>query len=148
MDDGGAEAPFVFAVLLLGELKYQKTPAQPVSALIINGMLDQSVPYQGGPPGGRFPGAWDGTPTKPALAQAEFWAQANRCADSPARQERGPVVTWQYRCAAGKAVELHLLKDTGHTWPGGQRGFRGADDPGSSLHATDVIWAFFKSRAK
>lgn len=35
----------------------EKMPAQPVSALMINGMLDQSVPYQGGPPGGRFPGA-------------------------------------------------------------------------------------------
>lgn len=126
----------------------EKTPAQPVSALMINGMLDKSVPYRGGPPGGRFPGAWDGAPVKAAIAQAEFWAQANRCAADPILEERGPVISRQYRCPGGKAVELRLLRDTGHTWPGGQRGFRGADDPGSSLNATDVIWDFFKAHPR
>ncbi|MBY0269699.1 MAG: hypothetical protein K2X06_07525 [Burkholderiales bacterium] len=138
-----AIAPVVGA--LFGD---EKTPAQPVSALMINGMLDKSVPYQGGAPGGRFPDAWDGTPVKPAIAQAEFWAKANRCADHPAQTERGPVLHWQYRCPGGAAVELHLLKDTGHTWPGGQRGFRGADDPGTTLNATEVIWAFFKAQSR
>ncbi len=61
---------------------------------------------------------------------------------------RGPVISLQYRCPGGKAVESLLLKDIGHTWPGGQRGFRGADDPTSSLHATDVIWNFFRAQAK
>lgn len=126
----------------------EKKPAHPVAALMINGMLDKSVPYQGGPPGGRFYGAWDGTPAKPALAQAEYWAQVNRCTGSPDRQDRHAVVRWQYRCPDGKAVELNLIKDTGHTWPGGQRGFRGADDPGSTLIATDVIWDFFKTQQK
>lgn len=138
-----AIAPVVAA--LFGD---EKTPGQPVSALMINGMLDKSVPYQGGPPGGRFPDAWDGTSVKPAIAQAEFWAKANRCAENPGKTERSPVTIWQYRCPGDAAVELQLLKDTGHTWPGGQRGFRGADDPGSSLNATDVIWDFFKGRAK
>ncbi|MDP1537749.1 MAG: hypothetical protein Q8L95_11255, partial [Burkholderiales bacterium] len=116
------------------------------SALMINGMLDKSVPYQGGPPGGRFPDAWDGTPVKPAIAQAEFWAKANRCMDNPGKAERGPVMSWKYRCHGNTAVELYLLKDTGHIWPGGQRGFRGADNPGAALNATDVIWDFFKNR--
>lgn len=138
-----AIAPVVGA--LFGD---EKAPAQPVSALMINGMLDKSVPFQGGPPGGRFPGAWDGTPVKAAIAQSEFWAQANRCADDPVVEERGPVVRRQYRCPDSKAVEAILLKDTGHTWPGGQRGFRGADDPGSSLQATDVIWDFFKGHTR
>lgn len=138
-----AIAPVVGA--LFGD---EKIPAQSVSALMINGMLDKSVPYQGGAPGGRFPGAWDGTPVKPAVAQTEFWAQANRCAADPALDERGPVISRKYSCPGGKAVELLLLKDTGHTWPGGQRGFRSADDPGSSLNATDVIWDFFKTQVK
>lgn len=138
-----AIAPVVGA--LFGD---EKIPALPVSALMINGMLDKSVPYQGGPPGGRFPGAWDGTAVKPAIAQAEFWAQANRCAMDPALEERGPLISRQYRCPDGKAAGLLLLKDTGHTWPGGQRGFRGADDPGSSLNATDVIWDFFRTQSR
>ncbi len=138
-----AIAPVVGA--LFGD---EKMPAQPVSALMINGMLDKSVPYQGGPPGGRFPGAWDGTPVKAAIAQAEFWAQTNHCAADPVIEERGPIIRRLYRCPGGKAVEWLLLKDTGHTWPGGQRGFRGADDPGSSLIATDVIWNFFKAQGR
>lgn len=137
-----AIAPVVAAVF--GD---EKTPAQPVSALMINGMLDKSVPYQGGPPGGRFPKAWDGTPVKPASAQGEFWTKANGCT-APTTEERGSVLSQRYRCAKGKAVELILLKDTGHTWPGGQRGFRGADDPGTTLNATEVIWAFFKGHRR
>jgi polyhydroxybutyrate depolymerase len=135
-----AIAPVVAA--LFGD---EKTPAQPVSALMINGMLDKSIPHQGGPAGGRFPGAWDGTPLQPAVAQAEFWSRANRCVSEPAQKANSPVISHQYRCPGGKAVELILLKDTGHTWPGGQKGFSGADDPGKSLNATEVIWAFFKS---
>lgn len=138
-----AIAPVVGA--LFGD---EKAPAQPVSALMINGMLDKSVPYQGGPPGGRFPGSWDGTLVKAAIAQSEFWAEANRCAADPVLEELGSVVRRQYRCPGGKAVEAILLKDTGHTWPGGQRGFRGADDPGSSLNATGVIWDFFKGHTR
>lgn len=126
----------------------EKPPAHPVSALMINGMLDQSVPHEGGPPGGRFNTAWDGTPAKPALDQGGFWAEANGCAKHPARQDNGPLVRWQYACPAGKAVELYLLKDNGHAWPGGQRGNARGDLPSSSMNATDVIWDFFKAHGK
>lgn len=136
------------APVVAGLFGDEKTPVQPVAALMINGMLDKSVPYRGGAPGGRFPQAWDGTPVKPAVAQAEFWAKANRCPAAPVVEERGMVLSRQYRCPGGKNVELLLLKDTGHTWPGGQRGFRGADDPGTSLHATDVIWDFFRTHSR
>ncbi len=126
----------------------EKLPALPVSALMINGMLDRSVPYQGGPPGGRFSDAWDGTPAKPAMAQAEFWGRVNRCSGQPVSEQRGAVLHWRYRCPSGQAVELYLLKDTGHTWPGGRGGRRGADDPGSTLDATAVIWAFFRNQRR
>lgn len=138
-----AIAPVVAAVF--GD---EKLPALPVSALMINGMLDRSVPYQGGPPGGRFSDAWDGTPVKPATAQAEFWGRINHCSGQPVREERGAVQHWRYRCPADQAVELYLLTDTGHTWPGGRSGWRGADDPGSTLDATAVIWEFFRTRRR
>jgi len=138
-----AIAPVVAAVF--GD---EKLPALPVSALMINGMLDRSVPYQGGPPGGRFSGAWDGMPVKPAMAQAEFWGRINRCGGQSAKEERGAVQHWRYRCPAGQAVELYLLTDTGHTWPGGRSGWRGADSPGSTLDATAVIWEFFRKHRR
>jgi len=40
----------------------EKKPANPVSALMLNGLLDRNVPPDGGSPGGRGRNAWDGTP--------------------------------------------------------------------------------------
>jgi polyhydroxybutyrate depolymerase len=123
-------------------------PGQPVSALMLNGMLDESVPYRGGPTGGRFADAWDGTPTRPALAQAEFWAAANRCAADPERIERERYIFTRYDCKPGRAVEIYLVKDNGHAWPGGNKGSRRGDEPSTALSATDVIWRFFSSHPK
>lgn len=121
---------------------------QPVSALMFNGMLDESVPYLGGPPGGRFNDAWDGMPAKPALDQGIYWAATNGCAKEPAKWDRGTHVHWQYSCPPGKAVELYLLKDSGHAWPGGQKGSRRGDAPGTAVNATELIWAFFAAHGK
>lgn len=123
-------------------------PAQPVSALMINGALDKAVPHLGGPPGGRFPGAWDGTPARPALEQGAFWAAANGCEGEPERSDRGALAHWRYRCPAGRAVELFLVGDIGHAWPGGVAGSRRGDAPDSTLDATAVIWEFFKAHPK
>jgi polyhydroxybutyrate depolymerase len=121
---------------------------QPVSALMFNGMRDESVPYLGGPPGGRFNDAWDGTPAKPALDQGVYWAGVNGCAKKPVRQDRRDHVHWRYACPDGRAVELYLLKDSGHAWPGGQKGSRRGDAPGTSVNATDLIWDFFAAQGK
>ena len=135
-----AIAPVVAA--LFGD---EQMPSRPVSAVMINGMLDKSVPHLGGAPGGRFTDAWEGTPVRPAPAQADFWAAANGCKSSPDRQERGAIVLSQYRCPAGRDVALYLVKDNGHAWPGGKPGSRRGDKPSESLNATDVIWEFFKA---
>jgi polyhydroxybutyrate depolymerase len=126
----------------------ERQPEHPVSAIMLNGMLDKSVPYEGGPPGGRFPDAWDETPARPAKDQAAFWAEANGCADTPDTHDKGQYVLLRYRCPAGRAVALYGIKDNGHAWPGGRRaGLRG-DIPSQSLNGTDVIWDFFKAHSK
>ena len=127
----------------------EKRAAQPISAIMINGKLDKSVPYQGGPPGGFFKSAWDGTPTKPALEQAVFWAGSNGCTGSPVKTDTGTYTRWQYHCPAGLAVELYLVDDNGHAWPGGQKGSNMlGDKPSSTFNGTDVIWDFFKAHTK
>ena len=130
----------------------EKMPQQAVSAIMFNGMQDTSVPHAGGSPGGRFAGAWDGTPAKPALDQVTFWSGANGCkpdaAAGTAGQDHGPYLYWQSNCPAGLGVELYLVKDTGHAWPGGQRGSLRGNDPGSSVKATDLIWSFFQAHRK
>jgi polyhydroxybutyrate depolymerase len=123
-------------------------PQHPVSALMINGVLDKHVPVQGGPPGGRFIDAWDGTPMKPAQEQAAFWARADGCTDMPELDDEGTFVLTQFRCPAGSAVEMYLIKDNGHAWPGGQQGSRMGDKPSTVLNGTDIIWAFFKTQTK
>ena len=138
-----AIAPLV-ATLFGDEIK----PEHAVSAMFINGMLDKPVPYQGSALGGRFPNAWDGSPTKPAIEQAIFWANANNCSAIPDKLEQGAVIQWQYHCPANKDVALYLIKDSGHAWPGGQKGSSRGDEPSLSLNATDLIWTFFKSHTK
>lgn len=123
-------------------------PARPVPALMINGRLDASVPHLGGPPGGRFQNAWDGTPTRPALEQGTFWAKANGCGATPRREESDAYTHWIHPCPTGRSVELYLMKHEGHTWPGGQKGGPWGDAPGNALIATDVIWAFFRQHAR
>jgi polyhydroxybutyrate depolymerase len=126
----------------------EPTPAHPVSALMINGMLDQNVPHAGGPPGGRFSSSWDGTPTLPSIRQASFWASADRCATGVESRDRNGVVHLKYPCPNGKAVESYLIADSGHAWPGGERGSRRGDKPSTALDATDVIWDFFRAHVK
>lgn len=126
----------------------EKKPAHPVAALMINGMLDESVPHQGGPPGGIFRNTWDDVTARPAIEQAVFWANTNRCEGAPALQDRDTFRHWQYPCAKNRSVELYLVKDNGHAWPGGQKGHRRGDPPSPSFRATDVIWDFFKAQTK
>lgn len=126
----------------------EKKPARPVSALMVNGMLDKNVPHAGGTPGGRGANAWDGSPARPTLAQGEFWASANGCKRPPLEDDDDRRTRWRYACPSGLAVELLLVKDNGHAWPGGQPGSRRGDKPSSSLNATDMIWEFFEVHGK
>ena len=142
-DEVAAIAPVVGTVF--GD---EARPRSRVSALMINGMRDESVPYAGGPSGGRFRQSWDGTPTKPALDQARFWAYANGCNAMPGTDDRGAYLVGRYRCASPIGVEIYSVKDNGHAWPGGRSGSRLGDPPSTAINATDVIWEFFRTHPK
>lgn len=105
-DKLAAIAPVVAA--LFGD---EKKPAQGVSALMINGALDASVPLAGGKPGGRFANAWDGAHPLAVTAQASFWAVADGCTGAPEVTTQGVVQRTRYRCPAGRDVELLVLAD-------------------------------------
>lgn len=121
----------------------ERARAPGVSAIMINGVLDRNVPYEGGPPGGPFASAWDGTPVRPALDQARFWAAANGCDANAKVNDTGPCVHVRYECPDGIGVELYAVADNGHAWPGGRRGSAIGDPPSRSLDASRVIWEFF-----
>jgi polyhydroxybutyrate depolymerase len=107
----------------------EPAPAHPVSAIMINGLLDKSVPSTGGLGGGRGASQWDGTPTRPALEQGSYWARANGCTAAPVTQESGTDRVTRYECPTNRRVEVHLLSDNGHAWPGGKAGSRMGDTP-------------------
>lgn len=121
----------------------ERTPGHPVATLMINGALDEHVPVHGGHGRGRGRNAWDGTPAGPVLDQGAFWARANGCGATPAQQDSALRTHYRYQCPPGRAVELIMVKDNGHAWPGGSKGSRRGDQPSESLNATDVIWSFF-----
>jgi polyhydroxybutyrate depolymerase len=134
---------------VVGALFGDEPPARgPLAALSVNGLLDEAVPPNGGPTGGRSAREWDGTPTRPNLEQGTYWARANGCDPVPARAELGQVITWRYICPAGQDVEVWQIKDNGHAWPGGQRGSRLGDTASTAIVATDLLWAFFKAHPK
>jgi polyhydroxybutyrate depolymerase len=126
----------------------EKKPAHAVSALMINGSLDENVPPAGGAPGGRGTQAWDGTPTRPVLEQATFWASSGSCKPEATKSDTKAWTHWRYACPTRTSVELYLVKDNGHAWPGGKPGSRRGDPPSESLEATDVIWDFFRTHAR
>jgi len=123
-------------------------PDLPVSALIINGMLDRSVPYEGGPPGGFFSGAWDGTPVLPSILQPAFWADANGCASEPTLTDHPNYLHLRNSCPAPVGVEFYGVKGVGHAWPGGRLGSLLGDPPGQAFDASRVIWEFFAAHPK
>jgi polyhydroxybutyrate depolymerase len=139
-----AIAPVVGA--LFGD---ERLPRLPVPALIINGALDRSVPVEGGPLEGRGPRGTADAPLKPAAYQGEFWSRANRCTGVPIEEQAGPAVRrWRHPCPSGQDVVRLLVLDGGHAWPGGRAGSRRGDRPSASIDATDVIWDFFRTKAR
>lgn len=120
----------------------------PVAMLAFNGALDALIPPDGGGDGRTVAGGFGGMRTRPYTDQGEYWARANRCTGSPTVITRGALVHTRYTCPAGRAVELYLVQDNGHAWPGGQAGTRRADAPSRSIDATAAMWAFFQANPK
>jgi polyhydroxybutyrate depolymerase len=119
----------------------EASPRAPVSAIIINGMRDESVPYEGGKSGGLGARAWDGTPTRPAVEQGSFWASAGRCNPTPRESDGGGYTLWQYDCPSPVGVARYAIPEGGHTARRVPQ--LAARRSGHALDATDVIWDFF-----
>lgn len=131
---------------VVGALFGDEAPARgPVAMLAFNGAQDSLIPAEGGGTG-RGAIGFDGHATRPVATQGTYWAAANGCDGSPTTTRRGVVVHTRYRCPDGRSVELYLIDDNGHAWPGGQRGSVRADEPSRALDATERMWAFFAAQ--
>jgi polyhydroxybutyrate depolymerase len=123
-------------------------PVQPLSVIIMHGLSDDDVPYEGGI--SRYRG---GTRTYWSVEQsADFWATRNGCKPHAVAQTLydGRVVlkTWT-DCLNHTEVALCLIRDWGHLWPGGAftAALDGAD-PLRNYDAAETLWGFFKSHRR
>jgi len=114
----------------------------PVSLLVIHGMADDAVPYEGGKSGGLF-GAG-----REDLSVAEgvgTWVTHNGCEPTPATEttHNGNIITDSYTCPDGLAVELITVVDGTHSWPGSEPPTRLSDRPNQDIDATALVLDFF-----
>ncbi|WKZ30061.1 MAG: PHB depolymerase family esterase [Candidatus Dojkabacteria bacterium] len=129
------------------EQKVIERPSEPISVLIIHGVLDKHVKYLGGESEGVDRGRTDIS----VADTTQFWRLANGCNADPATENRGNSTTkvTYSNCVNNTALVIYSLKAQGHAWPGSQEtnsyllGI--TDRPSKDIDATQVIWEFFKT---
>ncbi|OWY59791.1 hypothetical protein B7486_72665, partial [cyanobacterium TDX16] len=110
--------------------KQVESPKGPVSAIIVHGKADETVPY-------------DSTvqaliKSTSAPDSAKWWAEKLGCGPGVrAERESGNLLVDSFNGGKdGCAVELVTIVDGGHSWPS------------EKISATDLIWEFFQSHPK
>ncbi len=129
---------------------------QPVSMLYIHGTSDTKVPWNGltlKDSQGNLQAV-----TMPIAESLKFWSNHNQCGNtvnkveiiesgrSPGTQVRRFQST---ECANGAEMVLYAIINGGHNWPG-VAGFIPPEIAGLvnlDIHASDVIWTFFKDKS-
>ncbi len=124
-------------------LRWRECPDQrPVPVIVFHGTADRAAPYAGGR-------TWVAPVSFPSIpAWAAQWARRNRCASGPIDSALAADVTLRRYadCAEGAAVALYTVHGGGHTWPGGRQVPEWGVGPTSrTIHATDLMWAFFRA---
>jgi polyhydroxybutyrate depolymerase len=119
-------------------------PAQPLSMIIIHGLADDDIPYEGGISRHR-----GGTRTYWSVDESvKFWVMHNGCNPKAVvtRLNDGNVSLKSWgNCRDDTEVALCLIKGWGHVWPG--KYFTAdlpADDPLKDFDSAEIIWNFFK----
>lgn len=123
-------------------------PATPVSVLAIQGRRDDHVPIEGG-----LQRKSVGVPREMLSAEQtiRFWVRANECS-SPARSWYDARLETRFTLysegRAGTEVELAVIENQGHAWPGAPK-VRWRGDAGSpTFDANRVIWSFFEAHPR
>jgi polyhydroxybutyrate depolymerase len=129
MSDTFAAVAPVAGVLLYNPCQ----PQQPVSLIHVHGLMDSTVPLEGG---GLNPST--GEPFPPVKQSIETWTKLDGCPGVENVEQIGVVSHTTYgQCLPGVDVELYTVDGNGHTWP--------------FVKATPIsqtIWEFFAAHPK
>jgi polyhydroxybutyrate depolymerase len=123
-------------------------PVRPLPLLVIHGLADDDVRYEGGASLHR-----GGERTYLSVEESvRFWVGRNGCRPEPAGRElfAGRVLQKSWSgCPDGAEVSLYLIRDWGHVWPGGELTRALApEDPLRGFDAAGLVWDFFKSQTR
>lgn len=125
------------------------TPKGKVAVLIIHGMKDTAVPYEGGISSRNTVNKAQSQPFKSVAYTANYWAKNNGCKENPSKTNDGKVIREKFAgCDSGNDVEVISIIDGEHAWAGGAKGRNAGDAPSNAINATDEIWEFFKRHKK
>ncbi|MFT5207981.1 MAG: polyhydroxybutyrate depolymerase [Candidatus Omnitrophota bacterium] len=122
-------------------------PTDSVSVISFHGTDDKHAPFEGGEGADTIYKRCDA----PVQKGIEFWLNANGCDKVLNKEEFDDYTHENYTQAKGDiSVEHYIIKGQGHAWPGGKDGIRygNVDTPNSSVHASALIWDFFKKHKK
>lgn len=125
-------------------------PRSPVPMLIIHGVKDEVVPYNGGPSTLGFVAQSQSKPFASVRYAVDFWKQANGCGAAPVANVSGDVTIERFTGCTGADLTFYSLASANHTWPGG--GSAGAPMLEryryDQLNATNVLWDFFSQHVR
>jgi len=126
-------------------------PSQPneaVSVIAFNGLLDKHIPFEGGL---QKKSVGDPVWVKSGQDSLAFWVTANQCTPTPLieinNEDEYKKITYS-KCEKDSAVVQYVILNQGHAWPGGKKPRMRADTPSQTVHATDLMWTFFKTHPK
>jgi len=116
-------------------------PPRPVPLLHIHAKNDQNVLFDGGCGPGCI-SKHDHPSVPDTIAK---WRKINRTGPKPRHQQAGSgfsCTVWQ---GSGVPVELCVVDNGGHSWPGGNKFYRRQPEPSRAMDATARIYAFFNA---
>ena len=93
-----------------------------------NGMLDRSVPYQGGPPGGRFAGTWDDTIRKACPGSSCILGERKRLHRGSRKCIRSPPDLLCRITARTSGTRVQVIVVAGGSGSSGQMGVNACAD--------------------
>jgi polyhydroxybutyrate depolymerase len=74
------------------------------------------------------------------------WQQRLRCTPAPAPAPAPQIRRTVARCADGSDVDVYVVPDMGHVWPGTGTGQFAV--PNTPMNATDLVWEFFAAHPR
>jgi len=118
-------------------------PESEVSLIIFNSTDDEHISYDGG----IGEKSMVDIETIPVEATVNMWV-AKYDAFLMNKSESSSFQKTSYKNNNGIEIVLYKLTGGGHSWPGGEKIRRFADNPIKDVSATDLIWEFFKNNPK